>query len=190
MKIISLEPLSSKSGYFVRLKPDTVLLRNNESFFFPDFAGEVFCRFDLAVRIDKIGKFIKAKFASRYYSQFFPVVEFYAHNLSGIYSQTSEGSVLSYFDHSFAVSPFCTPIRNASESIRSMINGECVNELILKDISRVSDEAVEYTSQLVTLKIGDIVSLGMSSDKFQINIGSTIQLSDSGNVLFLDFEVK
>ncbi|MFV0506377.1 MAG: fumarylacetoacetate hydrolase family protein [Bacteroidales bacterium] len=189
MKVISLESCDLKSGYFIRIKPDTVLLRNNAPFFFPNFAGEVFCRFDLAIKINKIGKSIKNKFALRYYSQLFPVVEFYAHKLKEPFANTMEGDVLSCFDNSFAVSNVQIHMQDTSNyNLSTMINGELVNDFATATLAQRCAEVIGYTSEIMTLKIGDIISLGLSDKKTSVNIGDRIQCSSSEE--HLDFIVK
>lgn len=50
------------------MKPDSALLKNNKPFFLPDFSEEIHYETELIVKIDRLGKNISEKFASRYYS--------------------------------------------------------------------------------------------------------------------------
>jgi 2-keto-4-pentenoate hydratase/2-oxohepta-3-ene-1,7-dioic acid hydratase in catechol pathway len=65
----------------VFMKPDTALLRNNKPFYVPDFSQELHYETELIVKIDRIGKNIAPRFASRYYSEIGLGVDFTARDL-------------------------------------------------------------------------------------------------------------
>ncbi|MFV0483379.1 MAG: fumarylacetoacetate hydrolase family protein [Bacteroidales bacterium] len=191
MKILSLEPREADFVYMLRIKPDTVLLRNNSPLFIPDFAEEIFCRFDIAMKIDKLGKCISRRYASRYFSQVFPVVEFYAHGLKGSFASIMEGNLFSCFDNSFALStaPILVENNNLIQTISS-INGISVESLEVSDVLQRCSEIIEYASEITTLKIGDLVSLGLSSKKIKVNIGDNIKCLSPADNVYLDFCIK
>ena len=51
------------------MKPDTALLRNNDPFYVPSFSNEVHYETELVVRINRVGRAIEERFASRYYDE-------------------------------------------------------------------------------------------------------------------------
>jgi 2-keto-4-pentenoate hydratase/2-oxohepta-3-ene-1,7-dioic acid hydratase in catechol pathway len=50
------------------MKPDSALLKKNKPFYIPNFSDEIHYETELIVKIDRLGKNISEKFASRYYS--------------------------------------------------------------------------------------------------------------------------
>ena len=51
------------------MKPDSSIIKKNKPFFLPDFSNNIQYETELVVRIDKLGKGISKKFASRYYNE-------------------------------------------------------------------------------------------------------------------------
>ena len=49
------------------MKPDSALLKDSKPFFIPDFSQQVDYETELVVRINRLGKNIAPRFASRYY---------------------------------------------------------------------------------------------------------------------------
>lgn len=49
------------------MKPDSAILKDGKPFFIPDFSNEVHYETELVVRINRLGKNISPRFASRYY---------------------------------------------------------------------------------------------------------------------------
>ena len=54
------------SAPVVFLKPDTALLKNNATFYHPDFSENIHHEVELVLKISKEGKHIQRKFAEKY----------------------------------------------------------------------------------------------------------------------------
>ena len=63
------------------LKPDTALLPKRNPFFIPDFTDDLHHELELVVRINRVGKNIEERFASRYYSQITLGIDFTARDV-------------------------------------------------------------------------------------------------------------
>ena len=63
------------------MKPDTALLRNNETFWIPPFSREVHYETELVVKINRTGKCIAERFAHRYYDEVTLGIDFTARDL-------------------------------------------------------------------------------------------------------------
>ena len=63
------------------MKPDTALLRNNETFWIPPFSREVHYETELVVKINRTGKCIAERFAHRYYDEVTLGIDFYCTRL-------------------------------------------------------------------------------------------------------------
>ena len=62
-------------------KPDTAILRNNESFYYPSFSNDVHHEVELVLRICKEGKNIEEKFAAKYYDAIGIGIDFTARDI-------------------------------------------------------------------------------------------------------------
>lgn len=51
------------------MKPDSSIIKKNKPFFLPDFSNNIQYETELVVKIDKLGKAISKRFASRYYNE-------------------------------------------------------------------------------------------------------------------------
>ena len=60
---------------------DNALLRNNDDFYIPDFAGHLTAEPHLVLRVSKIGKSVGERFAGRYYEEVGVGIRFHAEDL-------------------------------------------------------------------------------------------------------------
>ena len=93
------------------MKPDTALLRNNDPFYVPSFSNEVHYETELVVRINRVGRAIEERFASRYYDEVGLGIDFTARDLQreciakGLPWERAKA-----FDYSAALSPEFIPL--------------------------------------------------------------------------------
>ena len=66
------------------MKPDSAILKDGKPFFIPDFSNEVHYETELVVRINRLGKNISPRFASRYYDALTVGIDFTARDLQRI----------------------------------------------------------------------------------------------------------
>ncbi len=127
MKIIVVE---DKELYVM---PDTVLLRNNEQYFSPDYAtsGEDIVE-GIAVKITRLAKCIAPKFAHRTWEEYYECKD---HRIRGVHHTIGR-----CFDRSFEVAP----------EVHSK------NELSEEQCTAI-DNAIAYASTYIGLRIGDYV---------------------------------
>jgi hypothetical protein len=60
------------------LKPDSAILPKDHPFFIPEFSNDITLEVELAVRICRLGKYISARFAHKYYDAYTAAVDFTA----------------------------------------------------------------------------------------------------------------
>jgi 2-keto-4-pentenoate hydratase/2-oxohepta-3-ene-1,7-dioic acid hydratase in catechol pathway len=65
----------------VFLKPETALLRNNSSLYYPDFTHDLHYEVELVFKIAKVGKHIERKFAHKYYDEIGIGIDFTARDV-------------------------------------------------------------------------------------------------------------
>lgn len=170
---------------------DNALLRNNEDFYIPTFAGRVSCVPQIVLRVGKIGKGVGERFAGRYYDEVGVGVRFYADDLEErLLNQRLSPTMAYSFDGATAISVLRRP--------EGMIHGlEYVfewngNEVYRGKVSELplSPEAlIGGMSEYYMLKIGDLIYCGNTFRQRDLKIGDHLRMWFEGACL-LDFYVK
>ena len=150
MKIICVGKNYSQSPEVTRpetplifLKPDSAILPKDHPFFIPEFSNDITLEVELAVRICRLGKYISARFAHKYYDAYTAAVDFTAVDImkeaqeKGMPWELSKG-----FDGSVSK------------------NDITVNKGVSSSMLFSIDEIIEYVSRYYTLKIGDVILTG------------------------------
>jgi len=185
-------PVPSEPVFF--LKPDTALLRNNAPFFYPAFSKDVHYEVELVIKINKVGRSIGEKFASRYYSEVGLGVDFTARDLQQRCKERGlPWEMAKAFDFSAPLSSAFLPIDNF-ESVSSIPfslhkNGEVVQQGNSSEMIFSVDRIISYVSQFFTLKIGDLIYTGTPAGVGPVQINDRLQ-GYIGDTLMFDFEVK
>jgi 2-keto-4-pentenoate hydratase/2-oxohepta-3-ene-1,7-dioic acid hydratase in catechol pathway len=65
----------------VFLKPDSAVLLKQHPFVIPEFSEDIHHEIEIIVRINKVGKYIDAKFAHKYYDEISVGIDFTARDL-------------------------------------------------------------------------------------------------------------
>lgn len=159
-------------------KPDSALLRDNKPFFLPDFSSEVHYETEIVLRINRIGKNIAPKFASRYYDEFALGIDFTARDLQTDFRKKGlPWDLAKGFDNSAVISPFL-PIKDFDKSnisFRLDINSKIVQVGNTSDMIFSFDEIIAYVSQFFTLKIGDLIFTGTPSGVGKVAINDLLE---------------
>lgn len=159
-------------------KPDSALLRDNKPFFLPDFSSEIHYETEIVLRINRIGKNIASRFASRYYDEFALGVDFTARDLQSDFRKKGlPWDLAKGFDNSAVISPFL-PMRDFEKnniSFRLDINSKTVQAGNTSDMIFSFDEIIAYVSQFFTLKIGDLIFTGTPSGVGKVAINDLLE---------------
>ena len=175
------------------MKPDSALLRENKPFFIPDFSKQVEYEVELVVRINRLGKNISEKFASRYYEEVALGVDFTARDLQQ--RQRALGApweIAKAFDNSAVISDFIplSTLANAQGISFSLSkNGVEVQRGNTRDMLFSVNQIIAYVSQFFTLKIGDLIYTGTPAGVGPVVIGDYLEGFIEGNKM-LNFFVK
>jgi len=151
----------------VFLKPDTAILLKKQPFFIPDFSNDVHHEVEVLVKIDRIGKYIDAKFSHKYYSQIGLGIDFTARDLQAkLKAKGLPWEKAKSFDGAAVVGNWVD--KNKFESMDSLNfylekNGEKVQVGNTSNMLWKIDEIIAYVSKYFTLKIGDIIFTGTPS---------------------------
>ena len=63
------------------MKPDSAIFRQRDAFYIPDWTTDVHYELEVVIRINRLGKNIEPKFASKYYSDFTVGIDFTARDV-------------------------------------------------------------------------------------------------------------
>jgi 2-keto-4-pentenoate hydratase/2-oxohepta-3-ene-1,7-dioic acid hydratase in catechol pathway len=148
----------------VFLKPDTAILLKKQPFFIPDFSDDVHYEVEVLVKINKVGKHIDKKFASKYYDEIGLGIDFTARDLqSALKAKGLPWEKAKAFDGAAVIGKWIdkkelTNIDALNFSLKK--NDEIVQNGNTSHMLWKIDELIEYVSKYFTLKIGDIIFTG------------------------------
>lgn len=163
----------------VFIKPDTAVLKNNKPFYIPDFTNELHYETELIVKINRLGKNIATKFASRYYNEIGLGVDFTARDLQRkLRAEGKPWEICKAFDNAAVIGNFLpiTYFKNLQDiSFHLNINEKTVQRGNSKDMIFSIDELIAYVSRFFTLKIGDILFTGTPAGVGKVSVGDHLE---------------
>lgn len=155
------------SNPVVFLKPDSAILLKKQPFFIPEFSNNVHYEVEVLVKIKKIGKYIDAQFAHKYYDEIGLGIDFTARDLQAkLKTKGLPWEKAKAFDGSAVIGKWLpknhfSDINNINFSLKK--NNDLVQEGNTQLMLWKIDELIAYVSQYFTLKIGDIIFTGTPS---------------------------
>lgn len=146
------------------LKPDTAVLSDKTPFIIPEFSSEIHHEVEILVKINKVGKYIDAKFAHKYYDHIGLGIDFTARDVQNRLKEKGlPWEKAKAFDGSAIIGDFL-PINtfNSVENITFELtkNGTTVQKGNTAHMLWKIDEIISHVSQYFTLKTGDIIFTG------------------------------
>jgi len=175
------------------LKPDTAMLRRNRPFYIPSFSSNLHHEVELVLKIEKVGKNITPKFASRYYSSVGIGIDFTARDLQDkLKAKGLPWEKAKAFDYSAAFSDRFISLSELDKNnipFRLDING------VTRQIGNSSqmifsfDELIIHISKYFSLKTGDLIYTGTPAGVGPVEIGDRLQ-AYIGDQKMMDFMIK
>jgi 2-keto-4-pentenoate hydratase/2-oxohepta-3-ene-1,7-dioic acid hydratase in catechol pathway len=170
------------------IKPDTALIDNSQSFYYPSFSSDVHYELELVYRVGKVGKNIEAKFALKYIDAIGLGIDFTARDVQ---SKLKEKGLPWEKAKAFNGSAFVSKMRPITDSDFSdpiefelFKNQQSVqkgsSDLMIWNIS----ELIADISQYFTLKTGDYIFTGTPAGVGPVQIGDTLQGFLQGENIF------
>ena len=170
------------------LKPDTALFKDKNPFYIPDFSSEMHYECELVVRINKVGKNIKEKFAHKYYNEIGLGLDFTARDLQQKCKEKGlPWEIAKAFDNSALISNDFITIehKNINDlNFELKLNDNIVQQGNPSQMIFTIDQIIAYISQFITLKKGDLIYTGTPSGVGPVSIGDQLKGSINGNVFF------
>ena len=176
------------------MKPDSALLKDSKPFFIPDFSQQVDYETELVVRINRLGKNIAPRFASRYYDAVTVGIDFTARDLQRKFREAGNPwELCKGFDNSAAIGTFIS-LEQAGGDLQNLdfhldIDGCEVQRGNTADMLFKIDDIIAYVSRFMTLKIGDLLFTGTPAGVGLVSVGQHLQGYLGGEKL-LDFHIR
>lgn len=175
------------------IKPDTAMLRRNRPFYIPSFSNNLHHEIELVLKIEKVGKNISPKFASRFYSSVGIGIDFTARDLQDKLKEKGlPWEKAKAFDYSAAFSDTFLPLDGFDKEnipFRLDINGETRQNGNSGQMIFPFDELIVHISKYFSLKNGDLIFTGTPSGVGPVKIGDRLQ-AYIGNQKLMDFMIK
>lgn len=186
MKIISIcnnsvnintNTLINNNDVFFMCRPETTMLLKNRPFYIPEYITELFFGVELAVKINRLGKYIEKKFAAEYYNEAAICIDFTAQNIlkNNLKNQFAFDSAKN-FDFAVPLSKFYNANELIKNDISVFLNNEKKYKLTFDNYKLNIDEIIAYISQYVTLKIGDVITCGSTQELLSIKQNETCEV--------------
>lgn len=146
------------------MKPDTALLRDNDSFYVPDFMGCIEYECEIVVRINRVCKAIEPQFAHRCYSEIGLGIDFTARDLQRSCKECGlPWEISKAFDHSAVVGgPFldASALNMTDIPFELLIDNQVRQSGNSRDMLFSIDQIISHVSQFITLRTGDFIFTG------------------------------
>jgi acylpyruvate hydrolase len=175
-------------------KPDTALIRNNGSFYYPEFSKDIHHEVELVLRICKEGKNIEEKFASKYYDSIGVGIDFTARDLQTKAKEKGlPWDIAKGFNGSAPLSDKFIPVSefknlkdiNFSLQIDGKLKQQGNTSLMLFSFEYI----ISYLSKFFTLRTGDYIFTGTPKGVSAVTVGNVLSAYIENEKL-LEFEVK
>ena len=147
----------------VFLKPDSAILPKKMPFFIPPFANSIHYEVEVLVKINKVGKYIDAKFAHKYYDEIGLGIDFTDREMQAkLKAKGLPWEKAKAFDGAAVVGEFYPKEKFDLDNIKFQL---LKNDVVVQDGNSNAmlwkiDELIAYVSQYFTLKKGDIIFTG------------------------------
>lgn len=172
----------------VFMKPDTAVLQKSYPFTIPEFSKDVHYEIELIVKINKVGKYIDAKFAHKYYDEISVGIDFTARDVQdALKSKGLPWEKAKAFDGSAVLGEFVPKTDfNLVDDVRIELrkNGETVQNSSTSHMIWNVNELIAEVSKYVTLRTGDVLFTGTPEGVGPVAEGDVLEGYLEGKQLF------
>ena len=161
---------------------DSSVTNTGKPFFLPEEYGRVTASVGVAIKISRLGKGIAPGFASRYYTQYAPVLQFHLPDFERKLQEEGRPADASRnFDRALFTGDFI-PYRE-TDIINLKNKGNIVKEISFDNLVKGVDELISEVSVMNTMKIGDLIVAGIS-EAVEVREGDLLEVSVNGKDAF------
>jgi 2-keto-4-pentenoate hydratase/2-oxohepta-3-ene-1,7-dioic acid hydratase in catechol pathway len=157
-------------------------------FVIPEFSNDIHHEIELIVKINKVGKYIDAKFSHKYYDEISVGIDFTARDVQNeLKAKGLPWEKAKSFDGSAVIGEFLPKKQfNSLENITFELtnNYKTVQKGNASHMLWKIDELISYVSRYFTLKIGDIIFTGTPEGVAAVKSDDVLEGFLEGNKLF------
>jgi 2-keto-4-pentenoate hydratase/2-oxohepta-3-ene-1,7-dioic acid hydratase in catechol pathway len=170
------------------LKPDTAVVLKKFPFVIPEFSNDIHHEVEVLVKINKVGKYIDAKFAHKYYEEIGLGIDFTARDLQAKLKEKGlPWEKAKAFDGSAVIGNFVSKTEFAAlDNINFELtnNGSVVQQGNTQHMLWKIDELIAYVSQYFTLRTGDVIFTGTPEGVAKVSTDDVLEGFIEGKKLF------
>ncbi|PZR23394.1 MAG: 2-hydroxyhepta-2,4-diene-1,7-dioate isomerase [Flavobacterium psychrophilum] len=170
------------------LKPDTAVVQKQFPFVIPEFTNDVHHEVEVLVKINKVGKYIDAKFAHKYYDEIGLGIDFTARDLQAKLKEKGlPWEKAKAFDGSAVIGDFVSKTEFAAlDNINFELtsNDNVVQRGNTQHMLWKIDEIIAYVSQYFTLRTGDVIFTGTPEGVAKVSPDDVLEGFIEGKKLF------
>lgn len=160
------------------MKPDSTIFRQRDAFYIPDWANEIHYEAEIVVKINRLGKNIEERFATKYFAQFTLGIDFTARDIQKeLKSKGLPWEKAKAFDQSAVLGEFLDVKNFSMDHLKFELkkNGHLVQSGNTKSMIFSIPQIIEHCSEFFTLKIGDLIFTGTPEGVGQVNEGDELE---------------
>lgn len=173
--------------------PETTLLLNNRTFYYPEYSSEIVCSAEAVIKICKAGKYIQKKFAHTYFNEIAFGLNFTASDIQKECIKNKHPLSMSFsFDGSTPLSQFIKKetFKNINDiEFLLKINDKNIQKFKISDTRFSIEQIISHISEFMMLKTGDMIFTGPIFKAEKINIGDKIE-GFINNQSMIKFNIK
>ncbi len=175
------------------MKPATALLKDGAPFYYPEFSKSIHYECELVVKINKNGKHIQEKFASKYFDEITVGIDFTARDLqNNLKAKGLPWELAKGFDGSAVLGNFVSLENISSENgihFSLKKNDIIVQQGNSNDMIFSIEKIIAFVSSYFTLQKGDLIYTGTPAGVGEVTIGDSLQ-GFIGDTLLMECVVK
>lgn len=167
------------------IKAETSILKTGTPFYYPPFSNDIVYELGIVLKVNRLGKYIEERFATRYFELIAPAVSFIANDLKNksIIEGTPWGSAFC-FDNSIAIGNYQNLNPNIETNEVKTINIKLGNQNVFSssniDLTNRIKIVISYLSKFSIFHIGDLVYLPLINQYNPVCIGQIIEVEMNG----------
>lgn len=162
------------------MKPKSALILPDKDLYYPEFTQDLHYEVELVFRIAKNGRYLRPKFASKYYQEVTVGIDFTARDIQS--RQKEKGlpwEIAKSFDGSAAVGKLVS-LDDLGRDVQDLpfslyINGKKVQEGHSSQMRHSVTDLLCHASQYFTLHIGDLLFTGTPAGVGPVKIGDRLE---------------
>ena len=160
------------------MKPDSAIFRQRDAFYIPDWTNEVHYEAEIVVKINRLGKNIEERFATKYFTQFTLGIDFTARDIQKeLKSKGLPWEKAKAFDQSAVLGEFLDINEYSLDNLEFKLkkNGQVVQSGNTKSMIFSIPQIIEHCSEFFTLKIGDLIYTGTPEGVGPVSKGDELE---------------